>query len=372
MVVHLITGLNIGGSEMMLKKLVLSRRVHNFKDVIICLGNEGPIGLQLEQNGVKVHYLGLEKYSQILSATINLYGLLKKYKPTVLQTWLYHSDLLGGLVGRLIGIKVVWNIRQTRFTSNKPVITIFVMRICAVLSHFLPNVIVCAANSSMHTHVRYGYCKNKMKVIPNGFEFQKSLSKVTVKNLRLYHGVQKNDILIGTIGRYHVDKGYSIFLDACKIVSLNNPRAKFIMVGKNLDANNIFLLKMIRRMNLLDKFILIGETNNVNNYLSILDVFCLPSISEGFSNVLGEAMLKGLACVVTDVGDSKEIVGESGFVCEVNNPYSLANSILEILSSSQEKRTKMGLCAMRRIIDNYMLENSVYHYSNLYHELSMD
>lgn len=100
-----------------------------------------------------------------------------------------------------------------------------------------------------------------------------------------------------------------------------------------------------------------------------MDLFCLPSRSEGFPNSLGEAMLAGIPCVSTDAGDASVLGGKSVPIAKVGNHEDLANKLIEILNKSQLEREKIGIHLRQRIINEYSLDKMVCQYQDLYTDL---
>ena len=111
---------------------------------------------------------------------------LEKEKPDIVQTWMYHADLFGGIACRLAGIKqVFWNVRNTQIPQKGLSVTLSVIKICAFLSKFIPKKVICCAQSALESHVNLGYRKEKMVVVPNGFETtNKVLSIKQVNDLK--------------------------------------------------------------------------------------------------------------------------------------------------------------------------------------------
>lgn len=97
-----------------------------------------------------------------------------------------------------------------------------------------------------------------------------------------------------------------------------------------------------------------------------IDILSSSSYGEGFPNVIGEAMACGVPCVVTDVGDSAVIVGDTGLVVPPKNPKALAQSMKKMIEVGKEKREGLGMKARDRIMDNYSIEKVVKEYEKLY------
>lgn len=119
-IAHVIIGLNVGGAELMLQRLILNSNKNNqFEHSVISLTDLGSIGYELKQQGVAVYSLGMKSLTSAPLMFFKLQKLLKKIQPHVVQTWMYHSDLLGGLAAKSVGVKkIIWGIRNSEIDSN--------------------------------------------------------------------------------------------------------------------------------------------------------------------------------------------------------------------------------------------------------------
>lgn len=113
---HIITGLNLGGAEKALYRLMTSSNSKD--DLVVSLTSKGSIGQELEEKGFKVFALGLRAYNFPI-VLYRLYRLIKLHQPDIIQTWLYHADLLGGFAAKLAGVKhIIWGIRTTELKKG--------------------------------------------------------------------------------------------------------------------------------------------------------------------------------------------------------------------------------------------------------------
>src|SRR5690606_6938656 len=144
--------------------------------------------------------------------------LLKKIKPDIVQTWMYHADFLGGLAAKSLGIKkIIWGIRTTDVTQGASKLTIVLRKICAILSHSIPTDIVCAAHVSKDVHIKVGYDVSKMHVIPNGFELEKLVATEEDRNkIRQEFNIPRDAIVIGSVGRFNVVKNQKFFVEVAR------------------------------------------------------------------------------------------------------------------------------------------------------------
>ena len=121
-IIHIITGLSTGGAEMMLYKLLSQMNGDEFNSEVISLTDAGPVADKIRMLGIPIYALGMKRGKPNPGALIKLSTLLRKKNPDLVQTWLYHSDLIGGLAAKLAGnIRTFWSIRQSNIDvdSNK-------------------------------------------------------------------------------------------------------------------------------------------------------------------------------------------------------------------------------------------------------------
>jgi len=363
---HIIVGLEAGGAETMLRRLI--ENSDQKKNQIVSLTAIGSLGRELVANGYAVHALEMGPTS-FCRGCYRLWKIIRQSHPDVIQTWMYHSDLLGGLIGRLAGVRnIVWNVRNTQIPQQSFSVTGFVVRLCALLSHFIPRSIICCAHSGLKTHMALGYNRKRMVVIPNGYDLKAwSLPSKSKSDIRLEYGLPLDVMIVGIVGRFDPLKGYDYFIEAAGFVAAQSSKQYiFVMVGRNVDEHNVYLQSMITSKGAEAKFILMGERKDVSSIMYALDVLCLSSKAEGFPNVVAESMLMQVPCVVTDVGDAAQIVGNTGKVVPPCEPHALAEAILEFEDMGSYKRHEMGVAARQRIVANYDIKVVAQHYSELY------
>jgi len=179
-------------------------------------------------------------------------------------------------------------------------------------------------------------------------------------------GITENMLVIGTVGRFDSLKDYKTFISATRIVAEIMPFVRFVMLGRDIEVSNSVLMNWIMDTGFSERFLLCGEREDVLNYLAAMDVFCLPSLSEGFPNVVAEAMCMQLPCVVTDVGDAALIVRDTGLIVPPSNESKLAEALLFICNLPVEERFNLGSRARDVIVENYSITKIEKQYSNLY------
>lgn len=371
-IAHVIICLNVGGAELMLKRLVESHSEQSdIEHVVISLTDQGVLGEQLSNQNIAVYCLGMSSITKSPFVFLRLRKLLQQLRPDIVHTWMYHADLLGGLAARSVGLpNVVWCIRSTDIRKGGSKITLLIRKLCAWLSGYVPRVIVCAADASRKVHVAIGYAAGKMQVIPNGFELAKLLLKNTAEStVRDELGISHNCKVVISVGRFNPVKDHKTFIEAAGKLAAQRNDVRFMLVGRGLERYNAQLVSMIEATGQVGAFYLLGERNDVPACLQASDVFCLHSVTEGFPNVLGEAMAVGLPCVTTDVGDAAYLLDSPEWMIPVASPAKLAEKLNAMLSLPAAERAALGEAAATRIREHFTMDVISRRYYDLYTSL---
>ena len=369
-IAHVITGLSTGGAEMTLYKLLSRTDRTVFEPEVISLTTSGEVGEMMRALDIPVRALGMRRGVPNPLFVPHLTNLLRKLRPDVVQTWMYHADLVGGVAAKLAGnLPVVWNVRHSQlYPQQTKRTTIWTARTCALLSGFVPDRIVCAAEVSRRVHAQIGYKKQKMLVIPNGFDLSAFVPEPAARgSVRRELGISQSAPLVGLVARFHPDKDHGNFVRAAALLhARRRPDAHFLLCGEGVTPENQELSGWLEGAGVRERCHLLGPRNDVPRLYAALDVAVSSSSSEGFPNVVGEAMACGVPCVVTDVGDSAAIVADTGVVVPPRDPEALAGGMLKVLSLDGGERRGFGERARRRIGEHYSLESVVAAYEAMY------
>lgn len=371
MKLHIIISLNVGGAEMMLKRLIESKPASIPETVVVSLTSLGIIGESLRTRGVCVHALGMFSFLQSPIALWRLIRLIRKYRPEIVQTWMYHADLLGGLAARMAGNRnVIWGIRTTDIRAGGLSTTVIVRWLCARLSSWVPQVIVCAAEASRRSHIAVGYDAKKMEVIPNGYDFSwLKASFEERQSLREQCGITQNELVVGSLGRFHADKDQENFVRSAALLAPQYPQLRFLMVGRGLDWANAQLADWIVSTGFKSRFVLLGERKDVPQCLAAMDIFCLHSRTEGFPNVLAEAMAMGLPCITTDVGDAAILLADTGVVVPQGDSAALAQGVKRLLAFDQDARHALGRRAKALVEAKFSMARARERFEEIYRQV---
>ena len=368
-VMHVITGLDMGGAERMLVKLLTDTR---HPSVVVSLRGEGVLGPQIKALGIPVHGLNLARNASIAKGISGLRQLIEQYRPAVIQSWLYAADLLAGYVAKKQGLPIVWNIRQseTRCRLDQWHISLN-QRINARLSGRWPHSIVFCAHEALRCHQRIGYAAANAVVIPNGIDTDAFRPEPSSRHALRNQWARKGDVaataLVGIAGRYDPLKNHRRFLDVIAgLKSQSTAPFRAVMIGRGIESSNAALRAMIEQKGLQDDCHLLGERHDMNAIFNALDLVLLTSDSEGWPNVLGEAMAAGKPCVATDVGDVARVFGSTGKVVDVDDTGAFIKAVQQCLDTDEQQRKSMGAEARKRIVEHFSIAQTVKQYDGLY------
>jgi glycosyltransferase involved in cell wall biosynthesis len=373
-VLCLITALTGGGAEMMLYRLLSRLDRTKFNAQVVSMMELGPVGEKIRTLGVPVRSLGMQQGKPSPLALARLAQWLKRDKPDVIQTWMYHADLLGSLAAKLVGnIAISWNIRHSDLSGKESKrLTHLTARLCAPLSRWAPQKIVCCSESARKVHADLGYAAEKMVVIPNGYDLDTFRpDNVARQAIRRELDIPESAPVIGLVGRFDPQKDHRTFLKAAGLFHRDKPDVRFILCGEEITPQNQTLMAWVDEMGLHDCCHLLGRRDDIPRLTAAFDVAALSSsFGEAFPNVVSEAMSCGVPCVVTDVGDAALIVGETGVVVPTKDPAALAAGWRRLLDLDIQVREQLGSAARQRVTERYNLPEIVSRYEQLFEELA--
>lgn len=376
-IVHVITGLGNGGAESVLCRLCEADKANRHH--VISLRERGPSADRLERAGVDVHCLDMPRGRIRLQGLIRLHGLLKQLRPDVVQTWMYHADLVGGLIARLSGIRaIVWGIRNSTLDPQRSSrATQLVVKSLAWLSNRVPaRILSCSANAA-EIHRALGYRADLFVVIPNGYPIAEFIPDADARSTtRASLGISGHMPVLGMAARFDPQKDHVNLLQALVLLKKQGRSFACLLAGDGMVAGNALLSRTIRQYGLESDILLLGQRNDMPNFMNALDVHVLSSCSgEAFPNVLSEAMACGVPCVTTDVGDASLIVGDTGWVVPPSSHQALAAAldaaIVEYSANDDRWPLRKADCR-KRIVDNYSLEKMIAAYNEVWRAVVTD
>ena len=356
---HLITELDIGGAQKALLHLLTHLDRDRFSPTVICLYNgDKAVAQEIRALSIPVIDLGMTAKWR-LDAFWRLYRLLRRERPTILHTWMFHANIPGRVLGRLTGIPIVVSSERTmgqesrwRYRLNR-------------LTDPLTDRVVCVSRLVADFAVaEVGIPRHKTIVIPNGIDAQAFEHLPAKRQVRADLGLSLDSTLIGTVARLNPVKRLDVLLQAT--ASMDDAHA--VIVGAGPERERLEALS--RRLGLADRVHFVGQQNNVPEWLAAMDIFVLTSDWEGMSNAILEAMAAGLPVVATAVGGTPEVVvdGVTGLLVPPRDPDALAEAITRLLRDPDLRR-KMGRAGRERVQQHFSVERMVQQTQSLYEQL---
>lgn len=371
-IVHLITGLGLGGAEHALVRLVTAMDRTRFETRVVSLLPDGPLTSELRDAEIDVVSLDMSANRPSFRAFSRLVGLLRSARPDVLQTWLYHADLLGLLAGRLAGIETVaWNLRAadmdlSRYRRHAR----WTLAACVRLSR-LPRGVIVNSQAARRHHEQLGYRPREWVVIPNGVDLATFKPDAGARRaIRQELSIPQNAPVVGLLARWDPMKDHETFFRAAARLSEQRRDAHFVLAGDGVTSENADFWSLRQRLAPAARIAAIGPRRDVPRVAAALDISTCSSMTESFPNVVVESMSCGVPCVVTDVGDAAEIVGDTGLVVPPRSPEALADAWLTLLGMDDRMRAAWGARARARVAERYTLERAVSEYESFYERVT--
>lgn len=368
-ILFIINWLHTGGAEMMLYKLLTRFNQQRWELIVISLISGGKLEQKISELGITVHNINMKRGLPTVRSICRLIKIVSQQNPDLIQGWMYHSNLVAYFSSTFLlhRVPVLWNIRSSLYTlKNQNIVTALIIKFSAGLSKFTKKIIYNSNNSAIQ-HQNRGYACEKTIVIPNGFETDIfKPNKQAYLKIRNDLGIDSESLIIGMIGRFHPVKDHETFLKAASLLSKSYPKVQFVLAGNEVDYRNQKLTKLIEEIKLTGQIHLLGERDDIPVLTAALDIACNCSYSEAFANVIGEAMACCVPCVVTDVGDSAWMVGNTGRVVAQRDPEALANTWKELIELGSVARVALGEAARARVIECFSIDSVVTRYESLY------
>jgi glycosyltransferase involved in cell wall biosynthesis len=358
-VLHLITELNVGGTETALARLMAHLDRERFEPSVACLyGGDGPVAETIRELGIPVTDLGMA-HRWRLDALWRLYRLLRSERPTILHTWLFHANVPGRLLGRLARVPIVISGERTmgmesrwRYALNR-------------ITQSLADRIVCVSPQVADFAIRrVGIPDDKVVVIPNGLYLPDFECLPGRQEARLALGLPVAGALVGVVARLDPVKRLDVLLQALAM----QEDVSAVIVGYGPEEHR--LKALVGDLGIEGHVRFAGHQRDVRPWLAAMDVFVLSSDWEGMSNALLEAMAAHLPVVATATGGTPDVVvdGETGFLVPPGDPPALARALGRLLADPG-LRDRMGQAGRHRISESFSIDQMVELIESLYEGL---
>ncbi|MEC4675676.1 MAG: glycosyltransferase [Nitrospirota bacterium] len=360
-ILHVVSRLPVGGVENMLLKVVRGYDKKRFNVSVCCIKEGGDIADELIRSGHKVDVLNkMKRRGFDWSAVYALYKLLKRDNIHVLRTHQYHANLYGRLAGILAGVPVMVPSFHSSYKSpDEPKIH---RRCLNRLLAFFSDKLVAVSNTVASDIMRYdGVSSEKIKVNYNGIVMDKFNQDMPKQEAGRRMNIPVHSLIVGTTGRLKEEKGHKILLSAVsglKDISIaiagDGPlRAELRGLADRLQVDCTFTGQL--------------SPEKIPLFLNSLDIFCFPSLWEGFPTALIEAMAAGLPVVASDIPSNREVLADTGIFVPRGDEEALAKTI-KMLIDDPSLRNELGGKARERS-KSFSIGNTVKTYEDLFGDI---
>lgn len=369
-VMHIINGLDSGGAESVLARIVAhNAHTPELRQVVISLMDDGVYGVDIRATGTKLYSLGLRRgISGLPAGIVKLIRIMRIEKPDAVMSWLYHSDFMTTVATFLSGVglrRLAWNIRCAEMDLDKyGVSTRLVFKFLTLMSSF-PAIVAVNSRAGKKHHAKNGYEPKLWAYLPNGFDCNEWKPDDTARNdIRSELNIPEGTSLIGMVARKDPAKDHATLFKALEICTQQGRDIHLVLVGRETESLSIpsAIQKNVAAL---------GLRRDVAKIVPGFDIAVLSStFGEGFPNVVGEAMACGVPVIGNDVGDVAEIVGDTGKIVPLASAEKMADAICELLDESEETKQARRTAARQRILDHYSLRSMNTNYRTLWTALA--
>ena len=361
-VLLLLRSLHMGGAERQLALLACELKHRGHAVMVLSFYAGGVIEAELLAAGVVVRTLNKQGRWDLWRPLIRLAQIIREAAPQVIYSFMTVGNLLGVLASWLApGARLVWGIRASdphlALTHDRFARWAAWLEACAA---GIPSLIIANSQAGAAFHRGLGFPDARLRVVHNGIDTTRfCFDEAGRARLRAAWGIAPDDILIGLVARLDPLKGHGYFIAAAAEILAREPRAKFVIVGRGDPLYAQTLRQQVVRAGVVEQLLWVDEHADMASVYSALDLLTLPSLSEGFPNVLGEAMACGLRAVVSDVGDNARLLGEMGSVVAAGDAAALAAATLAQIAASHPASQGQRETIRARIIECFSVSSMV-------------
>ena len=370
---HVINSFEYGGAEAMLCNVLLRSDSTRFEPSVVALIDDLTVAGPVLRAGIPVVTMGMRPGVPAPRGVARLARHIRRSRPDVVQCWMDHSNLIGGIAARLASpAPLVWGVHHSDHVAGVTKrSTLLTVSACARLSHRLPSRVICCSEHGRRLYERSGFAADKLTVIPNGFDVERFRPDPAARAaVRSELGVEETTPLVGLVARYDPLKDHATFLAAAALLARARPDVHFVLCGSRVERANAALASQVDSLGIASRCHLLGPRRDVPRIFAALDVAASSSVSEAFPLAVGEAMACGVPCVATDVGDCALMTGDTGRIVPPRDPAAMASAWADVLAMAPEARQALGLAARRRVVERFELGAVTKRYEALYEQLA--
>ena len=352
----LIRSLHGGGSERQLAELVRHLDATKFDISVLTFYPGGLFWNQVaETPGVRLVCLNKSGRWDLVAFSARLVHFLRRLRPEIVHGYGAVANELAWLGGRASGARVVLGLRTSGLELERCDWTIRAsLRVSARLSRHV-DLVIANSQAGMEYYVQQGFCRRNLTVVPNGINTDRFRRRSEARcQLRRQWAVQNSEFLIGLVGRLDPQKGHATFLKAMASLADRHRRVRVACIGASLADVRDDLAESPAARSLGSRLRWEPARDDIEHVLPALDALVLSSAySEGFPNVVGEAMAAEVPCITTDVGDAAMLLNDPRRTVPPRNPQRLLDACERLLGQSEKERRRAAKNDRRRIVEHF-------------------
>ncbi len=352
-----ITELDPGGAERALVQLVTGLDRTKWEPHVFCLSDPGVMVDPLIQADIPVTCLGAKTYRDVMIIP-QMTKLLRRTQPRILQTYLFHANIIGRIAGTLAGVKTILSgIRVAERRSHLP------LWVDHLTDRMVDNHVCVSKDVAEFSHKLGKIPEHKLAIIPNGVDAE-LFSSAKPADLGQF-GIPPNAKTAIVVGRLERQKGPFVLLESLEKLLPENPDLHVLFVGSGPLQNQLQETAKTKKMENQVHFA--GWRSDIPELMKAASFLVLPSRWEGMPNVILEAMSAGLPVAATEVEGTSELVDDrvTGLLVPIDNPIILAEKIEYLLSNSSHA-SQMGEKAQAVVSQSFTWDHVIKQYENLY------
>lgn len=358
-ILHLISDLDIGGTEKMLAEVTM-RLQHRYAFHICCIALPGPVAAEIQRNtDARIYALGVHSRFN-LTLFPRFAFLVWRVRPAILQTYLFHDNFIGRVVGRIMRVPFIIA-GQRAINPDEPLFRRLLERL---FWHWSDCIVSNSMAGKRTLTSREHIPASRITVIPNGKELPDAdAGNPTTIRRRLR--IPSSALVITVVAKLRHQKGHAYLIEAAPHILAAYPKMLFLFVGDGpLRAE---LTAMVARRKLSQHIRFLGDRTDVQDILRITDVFCMPSLWEGLPGAIMEAMAMRVPVVATRVSGTPELMvdGKTGFLVPPRDASALAVRILQLLDDGA-LRSRFGVAGRERVEQYFTIQQMVRAYEHVY------
>lgn len=361
-IVHVISSLKLGGAENNLHTLITYFSQKNYRQSVIFF-HDGPVRAKIEQLGIPVYQVTGYFYQYDLIFLTRFYNLLKKLKPNIIHSSLWAAHFFGVFIARLLQVKIVSALHTVQEHEGS------LRNYLSAIS--LPRADkVIAVSETVQISAQKKYKLKNIQTISNGIDNLDLRKRALQEQMtREQMGISRNAFVIGSVGRFVHVKNYSYLLEICaQFMQAQSTQARpihVILVGLGPEQEN--LQNKARALGIANQVtFIIGEP--AYKFYQLFDCFVQPSLFEGLSIALLEALSFGVPCIVTSDDNSHDVINHMSNGVIVKHADLL--QALELLWQNDKLRIQLGQRGSETVQNEYSFEQMGKRYESVFKKLN--